>query len=141
MIRNDRNRIITIEPGFKRRTFFRNARIRNVKSEQQRRMQSIVNIILYRQLIVLSINASVGFEQMSVQAAQVNTFNSENSYHCIKTEHRINDCSKVNWLINGDLIHFNKRKRMCFDRIEQKEAEIRLRYDLSRAKTVRQYSQ
>ena len=50
----------------------------------------------------------------------------------------MNDCSKINQLINNDLIHFDKRKRIYFDRVEQKEAKMRLEYELSRAKTVRQ---
>ena len=32
-------------------------------------IQKIVNIILYRQSVVLSVNVSVGFEQISIQAA------------------------------------------------------------------------
>ena len=43
--------------------------------------------------------------------------------------------------MNNDLIHFNKRRRMCFDRIEQEEAEMRLQYELSRAETAHQYLQ
>ena len=32
--------------------------------------------------------------------------------------------------MNNDLIHFNERRRMCFDRIEQKGAKMRLQYKL-----------
>ena len=32
----------------------------------------------------------------------------------------------MNQLMNSDLIHFNERRRMYFDRIEQKGAEMRL---------------
>ena len=44
----------------------------------------------------------------------------------------------MNQLMNNDLIHFNKRRKMCFDRVEQKEAEMRLQYELFCVKTVRQ---
>ena len=44
----------------------------------------------------------------------------------------------MNQLMNNDLIHFNERKRMCFDRAEQRETEMRLEYELSRVKTARQ---
>ena len=40
--------------------------------------------------------------------------------------------------MNSDLIHFNKRKRICFDRIKQKEAKMRLQYKLFRAEVARQ---
>ena len=78
-------------------------------------VQKIVNVILYRQSINLSINTSVDFEQIFVQTAQINTFNSRNCYDCAKSEHRINDCPKVNQLINSDLIHFNEQRKICFD--------------------------
>ena len=32
--------------------------------------------------------------------------------------------------MNNDLIHFNERRRICFDRIEQKEAKMYLQYEL-----------
>ena len=32
----------------------------------------------------------------------------------------------MNQLMNSDLIHFNKRKKMYFDRTEQKRAKMRL---------------
>ena len=44
----------------------------------------------------------------------------------------------MNQLVNSDLIHFNKRKKICFDRAEQEEAKMRLQYELSRAETIRQ---
>ena len=44
----------------------------------------------------------------------------------------------MNQLMNSDLIHFNERKRMCFDRAEQGGAEMRLQYELSCAETARQ---
>ena len=40
--------------------------------------------------------------------------------------------------MNNDLIHFNERRKMCFDRAEQKETEMRLQYKLFYAKIVRQ---
>ena len=75
-------------------------------------VQKIVNVILYRQSVVLSVNASVDFEQISIQIVQINIFNSKDCYDCIKSEHRINDCSEMNQLMNNDLIHFNERKRL-----------------------------
>ena len=36
----------------------------------------------------------------------------------------------MNQLMNNDLIHFNKRKKICFDRIEQEETKMRLQYEL-----------
>ena len=44
----------------------------------------------------------------------------------------------MNQLMNSDLIHFNKRRKICFDRAEQEETKIRLQYELFRAETVRQ---
>ena len=89
-------------------------------------VQKIVNVMLYRQSINLFVNASVSFEQVSVQVVQINTFNPRDCYGCVKPEHRINDCPKINQLVNSGLIHFNERKRMCFDRAEQEGAEMRL---------------
>ena len=36
----------------------------------------------------------------------------------------------MNQLMNNDLIHFNKRKKMYFDRAEQKEMKMGLQYEL-----------
>ena len=102
------------------------------------KVQKIVNVILYRQSVALSVNASVDFEQISIQIAQVNIFNSRNCYNCIKFEHKINDCPEVNQLMNSDLIHFNERRRICFDRAEQEEAKMRLQYKLFYAEVARQ---
>ena len=44
----------------------------------------------------------------------------------------------MNQLMNNDLIHFNKRKKMYFDRVEQEETKMRLQYKLFYIKTVRQ---
>ena len=38
--------------------------------------------------------------------------------------------------MNDDLIHFNERRRMCFDRKEQRNAKMRLMYNLFKAKTA-----
>ena len=43
----------------------------------------------------------------------------------------------INQLINNDLIHFNERKRIYFDRAEQEEMKIYLQYELFRVETVR----
>ena len=40
--------------------------------------------------------------------------------------------------MNNNLIHFNERKRMCFDRIEQDEAKMHLQYKLFYAEIARQ---
>ena len=39
--------------------------------------------------------------------------------------------------MNDDLIHFNKRRRMCFNKEEQRNAKIRLIYNLFKTKTAR----
>ena len=40
--------------------------------------------------------------------------------------------------MNSDLIHFNERKKMCFDRAEQEETKIRLQYELFCVEAARQ---
>ena len=73
---------------------------------------------------------------MRVQIAQnvfVSTFNIiklKNCYDCHQFGHRIENCSKILKLINDDFIHFNERKRMCFDKEKQKDVEMRLMYEL-----------
>ena len=89
-------------------------------------IQKILNVILYRQSIVLLVNVSIDFEQISIQVVQINTFNSRNYYNCAKSEHRINNCSEMNQLMNNDLIYFNERRRIYFDRAEQEETKMRL---------------
>ena len=42
----------------------------------------------------------------------------------------------MNQLVNNDPIHFNKRKRICFDRAEQKETKMRLQYELFYAEII-----
>ena len=44
-------------------------------------------------------------------------------------------------LMNSNLIHFNKRNRMYFDRVEQEETKIYFQYKLFYIKTARQYLQ
>ena len=97
---------------------FKIMHLNNARAVIVDKIQKIVNVTLYRQSVNLSVNAPISFEQMFIQIAQINTFNSRNCYDCIKSEHKINDCSKVNQLVNSELIHFNKRKRICFDRAE-----------------------
>ena len=117
---------------------FKIMHLNNARAVTVDEVQRIVNVILYRQSVTLPVNAFVDSEQISIQAAQANTFNPKDCYDCAKLEHRINDCPKVNQLVNNELIHFNERRRMCFDRAEQGEAEMRLQYELSRAEAVRQ---
>ena len=80
---------------------------------------------------------------MRVQIAQsvlVSTFNiikSENYYDCHQFGHQIENCSKILKLINDDFIHFNERKRMCFNKKEQKNAEMRLMYKLFKIEIAR----
>ena len=59
-------------------------------------IEEIINITLYRQSVNLSVNAFVDFEQISIQVAQINSFNSENYYDYVKSEHKINSYPKVN---------------------------------------------
>ena len=44
----------------------------------------------------------------------------------------------MNQLVNNDLIHFNERRRMCFNRAEQEGAKMRLQYELFYAEVARQ---
>ena len=44
----------------------------------------------------------------------------------------------MNQLMNSDLIHFNERRKMCFDRVEQEETKMRLQYKLFYIKIVYQ---
>ena len=70
----------------------------------------------------------------------VSTFNiikSKNYYDCHQLDHRIENCSKILKLINDDFIHFNKRKKMCFDKEKQKNVEMRLMYKLFKIETAR----
>ena len=40
--------------------------------------------------------------------------------------------------MNSDLIHFNERRKICFDRAEQREAKMCLQYELFCVETARQ---
>ena len=65
----------------------------------------------------------------------------KNCYNCHQLNHWIENCSKILKLINNDLIHFNERRKVCFDKEEQRDAKMRLMYDLFKAKTVRVWLQ
>ena len=80
---------------------------------------------------------------MRVQIAQnvfISTFNMirlKNYYDYYQFDHRIKNCSKISKLINDDFIHFNERKRMCFDKKKQRYVEMRLMYKLFKIKIAR----
>ena len=82
---------------------------------------------------------------MRVQIAQnvfVSTFNIirlKNYYDCYQLDHRIKSCSKIWKLINDDFIHFNERKKMCFNKEKQEDVEMRLMYKLFKIKIARVY--
>ena len=84
-------------------------------------VQRIVNVILYRQSVVLLVNVSIDFEQISIQVVQVNSFNLRNCYGCVKSEHKINDCPEMNQLMNSDLIHFNEQKKCILIKLNKKK--------------------
>ena len=62
---------------------------------------------------------------------------SKNCYNHHQLDHRIKNCSKILKVMNDDLIHFNKRRRICFDKEEQKNAKMRLMYNLFKTKIAR----
>ena len=62
---------------------------------------------------------------------------SKNYYECHQFDHRIENCSEILKLISESFIHFNKRKRMCFNKKEQKNVKMRLIYKLFKAKITR----
>ena len=80
---------------------------------------------------------------MRVQVVQdvfVSTFNTiklKNCYDYHQFDHRIKNYSKILKLINNDFIHFNERKRMCFDKEKQKNVEMRLMYKLFKIEIAR----
>ena len=70
----------------------------------------------------------------------VSTFNiikSKNYYDYYQFDHRIENYSKILKLINDDLIHFNERKKMCFNKKEQRNVEMRLMYKLFKIEIAR----
>ena len=89
-------------------------------------VQRIINVTLYKQLIILFVTTLIDARQMTIQVISITAFNSKNCYNCVKSEYKINNCLKINQLMNNDLIHFNEKRKMCFDRIDQKKAEMRL---------------
>ena len=80
---------------------------------------------------------------MRVQIAQnmlISTFNMiklKNCYNCHQFDYRIKNCLKILKLINDNFIYFNKRKKICFNKKEQKNAEMRLMYKLFKIKIIR----
>ena len=80
---------------------------------------------------------------MRVQIAQnvlVSTFNIiklKNCYDYHQFDHRIENYLKILKLINDDFIHFNERKRMCFDKEKQKNVEMHLMYKLFKIEIAR----
>ena len=130
---------------------FKIMQLNNVKVVIANDVQRIINFNFYRFVAIVSftttmiINDAESFLQMRVQVAQnvfVSAFNmirSEDCYDCHQFDHRIKNCSKILKLINDDFIHFNERKRMCFDREGQKDAEMRLMYELFKIEVARVY--
>ena len=94
-------------------------------------------------MITMIINDVENFLQMRVQIAQnvfISTFNmikSKNCYDYHQFDRRIKNCLRILKLMNDDLIHFNERKRMCFNKEEQRNAEMRLMYKLFKIEIVR----
>ena len=89
------------------------------------------------------INDAENSLQVRVQTAQnvlVLTFNIiklKNCYDCHQFDHRIKNCFKILKLMNKNLIHFKKRKKMYFNKEKQKSVEMRLMYKLFKTKAVR----
>ena len=75
-------------------------------------------------MITMIVNNVDDFAQIRVQTAQnvfIQTFNmikSKNCYNCHQLNHRIKNCSKILKLMNDNFIHFNERRRMCFNKEE-----------------------
>ena len=123
--------------------------LNNVKVVTANNVQRIINFNFYRFVAVvfftttMIVNDADDSAQIRVQTAQnvsAQTFNmikSKNYYNCHQFDHRIKSCSKILKLMNDDLIHFNERRRMCFNKEEQKDAKMRLMYNLFKAKTAR----
>ena len=66
-----------------------------------------------------------------------NIIKSKNYYDCHQFNHRIENYSKILKLINDDFIYFNERKKICFEKKEQKDVEMRLIYKLFKTETAR----
>ena len=66
---------------------------------------------------------------------------SKDCYECHKFKHKLSKYLEIYQLINDNLIHFNERKRMYFDKEKQKKVEMCLQYNLFRAKIVCLYFQ
>ena len=62
---------------------------------------------------------------------------SKNCYDCHRLDHRIKSYSKILKRMNDDLIHFNERQKMYFDKEKQRNAKMRLIYNLFKAKIAR----
>ena len=128
---------------------FKIMQLNNVKIVTANDVQRIINFNFYRFVavvfftITMTVNDADDFAQIRVQTAQnvsAQTFNIiklKNCYDCHQFDHRIEDCSKILKLMDDDLIYFNERRRMCFDKEEQKDAKMRLIYNLFKAKTAR----
>ena len=65
-----------------------------------------------------------------------NIIKSKNYYDYHQFDHRIKNCLKILKLMNENLIYFNKRKRMCFNKKKQKNIKMHLMYKLFKAKTA-----
>ena len=126
---------------------FKIMQLNNIYAITANEIQRIMNVTLYKlsaALFVIALIISIKtiiLKQIRVQVAQgiftqINILQSKNCYECHKFEYKLSKCSKIHQLINSDLIHFNKHKKMCFNKEKQKETKMRLQYDLFRAKTV-----
>ena len=128
---------------------FKIMQLNNVKVVTANDVQRIINFNLYQFVAVVSfitmmtVNNADDSAQICVQTAQnvsAQTFNMiklKNCYDCHQFDHRIKSCSKILKLMNDDFIHFNERRRMYFNKKEQKDAKMRLMYDLFKTKTAR----
>ena len=128
---------------------FKIIQLNNVKVVIANDVQRIINFNLYQFVAIvffmttMIINNAENFLQMRVQIAQnvfVSTFNIirlKNCYDCHQFDHQIENCSKILKLINDDLIYFNERKKMCFNKEKQKNAEMCLMYKLFKIEIAR----
>ena len=63
-----------------------------------------------------------------------NIIKSKNCYEYYQLNYRIENCFKILKLMNENFIHFNERKKMCFDRKKQKDVKMHLIYELFKTK-------